>query len=145
MQNDRYSQSEPPRAPKNRRRVVLTIFELLLSVTVVFSVYQVFVVRFDFLPLFWVYYALTFSPALFYILYNRGLAFRKITRDMLSPNMSESEKDAFLRDVSERKRKSRVVLILLFGFIFTFAFDFVDLFIPDYLRVVKDTISSWFN
>ncbi len=145
MQNDRYSQSEPPRAPKNRRRVVLTIFELLLSVTVVFSVYQVFVVRFDFLPLFWVYYALTFSLALFYILYNRGLAFRKITRDMLSPNMSESEKDAFLRDVSERKRKSRVVLILLFGFIFTFAFDFVDLFIPDYLRVVKDTISSWFN
>lgn len=145
MQNDRYSQSEPPRAPKNRRRVVLTVFELLLSVTVVFSVYQVFVVRFDFLPLFWVYYALTFSLALFYILYNRGLAFRKITRDMLSPNMSESEKDAFLRDVSERKRKSRVVLILLFGFIFTFAFDFVDLFIPDYLRVVKDTISSWFN
>ena len=145
MQNGRYSQSEPPRAPKNRRRVVLTIFELLLSVTVVFSVYQVFVVRFDFLPLFWVYYALTFSLALFYILYNRGLAFRKITRDMLSPNMSESEKDAFLRDVSERKRKSRVVLILLFGFIFTFAFDFVDLFIPDYLRVVKDTISSWFN
>ena len=145
MQNDRYSQSEPPRAPKNRRRVVLTIFELLLSVTVVFSVYQIFVVRFDFLPLFWVYYALTFSLALFYILYNRGLAFRKITRDMLSPNMSESEKDAFLRDVSERKRKSRVVLILLFGFIFTFAFDFVDLFIPDYLRVVKDTISSWFN
>mgnify|MGYP001066048895 CR=1 FL=1 len=145
MQNDRYLQSEPPRAPKNRRRVVLTIFELLLSVTVVFSVYQVFVVRFDFLPLFWVYYALTFSLALFYILYNRGLAFRKITRDMLSPNMSESEKDAFLRDVSERKRKSRVVLILLFGFIFTFAFDFVDLFIPDYLRVVKDTISSWFN
>lgn len=145
MQNDRYSQSEPPRAPKNKRRVVLTIFELLLSVTVVFSVYQVFVVRFDFLPLFWVYYALTFSLALFYILYNRGLAFRKITRDMLSPNMSESEKDAFLRDVSERKRKSRVVLILLFGFIFTFAFDFVDLFIPDYLRVVKDTISSWFN
>ena len=64
---------------------------------------------------------------------------------MLPSEMTEEEKDAFLADVERRKRRSRILLVLLIGFVFTFAYDVLQLFLPDYLTPVKGWIDSWLS
>ncbi len=67
--------------------------------------------------------------ALAYVIYNRGLV--KITYDMLPSSMTDEQKNAYLADISERKRKSKWLLVFIFPLIFTFAFDAFSWFIED--------------
>lgn len=129
---------------KKKRFPFLLILETVVSITVIFMIYEVFVVSLGVQPLFWVYYVATLALALVYILYNHGIT-KKVTPEMLPPDMTEAEKDAFIADVEKRKRRSRFLLILLAGFIFTFAYDVLQLFLPDYLLPVKGWIDSWLN
>ena len=129
---------------KKKRFPFLLILETVVSITVIFMIYEVFVVSLGVQPLFWVYYVATLALALVYILYNHGIT-KKVTPEMLPTDMTEAEKDAFIADVEKRKRRSRFLLILLAGFIFTFAYDVLQLFLPDYLLPVKGWIDSWLN
>ena len=127
-----------------RRFPLLLILGIIVSTTVIFAIYEVFVVTLGIQPLFWVYYVATLVLALVYILYNHGIT-KKVTRDMLPSEMTEEEKDAFLADVERRKRRSRILLVLLIGFVFTFAYDVLQLFLHDYLTPVKGWIDSWLS
>lgn len=130
--------------PKKKRFPFLLVLEIAVSITVIFMIYEIFVVSLGVQPLFWVYYVATLVLALVYILYNHGIT-KKVTPEMLPPDMTEEEKAAFIADVEKRKRRSRFLLILLAGFIFTFAYDVLQLFLPDYLSPVKGWIDKWLN
>ncbi len=129
---------------KKKHFPLLLVIEVFVSIAVIFMIYEVFVVSLGVQPLFWVYYVATLLLALIYILYNHGVV-KKVTREMLPLDMTEEEKDAFLADVAKRKRRSRFLLILLAGFIFTFAYDVLQLFLPQYLSPVKGWLDTWFR
>ena len=133
-----------PEGGKRKRVSPLLILKIVVSITVIFMIYEVFVVSLGIQPLFWVYYVATLVLALAYILYNHGIT-KKVTPEMLPADMTEEEKAAFIADVEKRKRRSRYLLILLAGFIFTFAYDVIQLFLPSYISPLKGWIDSWFN
>jgi len=72
-----------------------------------------------------------------YVIYNRGFSRKGITPDMLPDSMSEEEKTAFIEDGKQRLRRSRWMLIVILGFVVTFALDLAELFV---LPMVK----GWF-
>ncbi len=129
-----------PKAPKKQPPVRL-LLSLLLSVSVIFLIYRVVAVELQQGWMFWVYYGLTLAIGLLYIFYNFGLSRRNLTYEMLPKEWSKEEKDRFLRETAERKKKSRFLLVLLFGFLFTFFMDIIELFLPNMLK----TLFPWLS
>ena len=71
---------------------------------------------------------------MWYLIYNRFLYRKNLTKDDLSPDMSDEEKEAFLADGRERLAKSKWMMLIIFPLVFTFLIDAVDLFILDLFR-----------
>ena len=69
-----------------------------------------------------------------YVIYNRGLSRRKLSEDMLPETWSDEEKREFLADGERRLRASRWMLIPIFAFLFTFAFDMLELYVLPVIR-----------
>ncbi len=131
MQPDKNTSTPTPKKPPIR-----LLLSLVLSITVVFVIYRVFAVELQMGWMFWVYYGLTIAVGLLYIFYNFGLSRKNVTREMLPAEWSNEEKDRFLRETAERKKKSRFLLILLISFLFTFIYDAVELFFPDVIATL---------
>ena len=71
---------------------------------------------------------------LWYLIYNRFLYRKNLTKDDLPSDMSDEEKEAFLADGRERLAKSKWMMLIIFPLVFTFLIDAVDLFIFDLFR-----------
>lgn len=79
------------------------------------------------------YLCLLLGFTLAYLIYNRFFYKKGITREQLSSDWSEAEKDAFFEDARVRAEKSKWMLTFIFPLIVTFLIDAVDLFIIDML------------
>ena len=64
-----------------------------------------------------------------YIVYNRGFTRRGVSAEMLPEDWSEERRIEFVEDGKRRLAKSKWILMLIIGFLFTFLFDAFDLFV----------------
>ena len=71
--------------------------------------------------------ATTILAAVFIIM-NRGVSNDIPTKEQLNDNMSDEEKEKFIADLTESKRKAKKILLILIPLIFTLLFDMVYLF-----------------
>ena len=130
---------------EKKRTSLKTVLWLALAITVVFFVYQIAVVIFESMAVFVGYFVLLAALFVFYFVYNYCFSRHKVTREMLPTEWSEEEKDKFLSDAAERKRKSRFALYLIIAILVTLAYDFLDLFMGDALRPVQNLFDEWFG
>ncbi len=93
---------------------------------------------FDFFPIvMWTYMAVLTALILFYIFYNRGFSRMGVTEDMLPVEWSADEKQKYINGAKKRMKSSRIVLVFIIGFLVTFLYDSIELF-------VFPMISVWF-
>ncbi|MBR5322931.1 MAG: hypothetical protein IKU48_05245 [Clostridia bacterium] len=71
--------------------------------------------------------ATTILSAVFIIM-NRGVSNDIPTKEQLRDDMSDEEKEKFITDLIESKRKAKKILLVLIPLIFTLLFDMVYLF-----------------
>lgn len=76
-----------------------------------------------------VYFALLLGFALAYLIYNRFFYRHGITKEQLSDEWSDEEKEAFLADAALRMQKSKWMLTVIIPLLFTFLIDSLQLFI----------------
>ena len=76
-----------------------------------------------------VYSAVTLAAAVWYILYNRGLAGTKLTSDMLPKEWSAEQKKEFMDDYTARRQKSKKALLILVPMIATFFLEVLDIYV----------------
>ncbi len=123
--------------PMNKAAVRRLII-LLINTVVFFTVYRVLLHYGDmtqdtfasFVTMV-VYMVLLLGFVLGYLIYNRFLYRKGITRDELPDDWSEEEKTAFIEDGERRLQKSKWLMLIIFPLIFTFLMDAIDLFIID--------------
>lgn len=63
-----------------------------------------------------------------FIIMNKGISNDIPTKEQLSDNMSNEEKEMFISDLIESKRKAKKILLVLIPLIFTLLFDMIYLF-----------------
>ena len=120
---------------KNKLRRLLI---LVLNTLLFFTVYRVLIYYGDmtestfasFVTMV-VYMVLLLGFVLGYLIYNRFLYRKGVTRDELPDDWSEEEKTAFIEDGERRLQKSKWLMLIIFPLIFTFLMDAIDLFIID--------------
>lgn len=76
-----------------------------------------------------VYMVIGAAAAIGYVVYNRGMSRRGVTREMLPDEWSDEKKDAFIEDGARRMKRSRWLLIVAFAIFATFAVDLIELFV----------------
>ncbi len=76
-----------------------------------------------------VYSIISLVSAVWYIIVNQGLAGIKISEDMLPKEWSGEEKDAFMNDLTARRKRSKKALIILIPMIATFFFEVLDIYL----------------
>jgi len=72
--------------------------------------------------------------ALYYVIYNRGFAFKNATPEMLPSHLSTIEKQRLIEDAKLREKKSRWTLTLLVPILLTFLADMIYLYIFPYFE-----------
>ena len=125
---------EEAEALAKRRRNLGYLLLVIVNTVILFGLYRVMVDLGYFLIIFPIYAGLCTGVILGYLIYNRGLSRKGLTPDMLPGSWSEEEKHAFLEDGRRRLKKSKWLLTIIVPFLFTFAFEAIDLFVLDYLK-----------
>ena len=115
-------------AEKNRATLLRLLLLIVVTMTV-FSVYRFLLDRMYFEINLGIYMTVSSALILIYVIYNRGMSRRKLTEDMLPDDWSREKKQEFIADGARRLRRSRWMLILIFAFLFTFAFDILELIV----------------
>lgn len=106
--------------PKKRALTLLGITALI------FAAYQV-MIALEFAAAVHIYWIGLALVAMIYIAINRG-SFRPLTYDDLSDELTKDEKDGIINAQASRFEKSRPLLYVIIGIIFTLLFDTVYLF-----------------
>ncbi len=96
-------------------------FALFGITALIFTIYQV-MIALEFEAAVHIYWIGLGVIAVVYVAINRG-AFRPLTRDDLSDDLTENEKDEIIRMQARRFEKSRPLLYIIIGIIFTLLFD----------------------
>ena len=115
---------------KNIAKILITV-----ALSVVLLVFYRFSLGFDFFPyVMWGYMLAATVLALVYIFYNRGFSRKGITVDMLPDEWSEEKKAEFVNSARKRMNRSRWMLMFIIGFLVTFMFDSIELFLLPYFK-----------
>ncbi len=100
---------------------------ILLGITaVIFTAYQV-MIALEFTPAVHIYWIGLAVLAMVYIAINRG-TFRPLSEDDLSDELTREEKNAIIKKQEMRFERSRPLLYIIIGIIFTLLFDTAYLF-----------------
>lgn len=116
--------------PKMLDRQDLFRLLLLVAVTaVVFAVYRCLMIfpYFEWVLIAYMLLCTGFVSA--YVIYNRGFPRKGLTGEVLPNEWNEEEKQTFLEDAARRAKRSRWMIIPIFAFLFTFAFEVMELFV----------------
>ena len=115
---------------KNNKKYMI----LLAANTLLLASLYMYLVRISELAMIitlWAYLALAIGFSSAYIIYNRGLPRKNITRDMLSDSMTDAEKDEFIAESRQRLEKSKWMLTVIFPLVMTLCLDLFILFVVD--------------
>ena len=113
-----------------------TVFKLMTLVFItggVFAVYRI-AIYFEIEFALWAYLIAFTSFIVAYIIYNRAMTRRGVTVEMLPDDWSYEEKVEFIEDGKRRLKKSSWMLMFIIAFIFTFAFDLLELYALPFLE-----------
>lgn len=77
----------------------------------------------------WGYMIALAALVIAYIIYNKGMYLKGVTEEMLPDEMSLEEKRALIDGAKRRLERSKWMIMLIIGFIFTFAVEAVLLFV----------------
>ncbi len=107
---------------------------LAINTTVILGVYLAAMRFYYFEYTLAAYIILAAGISVGYVVYNRGFSRRGITLDMLPDTMTPEEKSEFIADGERRMKKSKWMLTIILPFIFTFAYEFITLFLVDLFK-----------
>ena len=134
------SQNHTPdgeRKPLNKEALRYLLI-LLLNTILFFAVYRVLLYyaemtqeTFGSFVVMVIYMTLILGFVLGYLIYNRFLYRKGVTRDELPLEWTDEQKDAFIEDGERRLKRSKWMMLIIFPLIFTFLIDAIDLFILD--------------
>ncbi len=133
----------PPRGDGQKPFPAKLALVLLFNTALIFGIYCYFVMRLNYIWIFWLYYAALAAVALGYVIYNRGFSRDKLTMEDLPLEWSIEKKEAFIRERDERKRKSKWLLTLLFPLCLTIFFDTMYLFFGDAIAAALGDVAAF--
>ena len=116
--------------PWGRLLFLLPVTAVLLAIHIVAVEMAVFGSVIS-IVVFWVYYGALAILGAFYVIYNRAFTRDNIRPEDLPEDWSEEQKNEFFASRDERKKKSRVVLTVLFALIVVFVYEMIVLFFGD--------------
>lgn len=123
--------------PLNKNALRYLVF-LVLNTVLFFTVYRVLLYyaettneTFASFVVMILYLALLLGFTLGYLIYNRFLYRKGLTREDLPYDWDEERKAEFLADGERRLKKSKWIMLIIFPLILTFLIDTIDLFIID--------------
>lgn len=103
---------------------------LTAIVSLVLLVFYRVSLSFPFFPyVMWGYMIILTVLVIVYILYNRGFTRRGVDVDMLPEDWSEEKRIDFVENGRYRLASSKWMLMLIIGFLVTFLFDALELFV----------------
>ena len=82
----------------------------------------------------WGYMIALAALVIAYIIYNKGMYLKGVTEEMLPDEMSLEEKRALIDGAKRRLERSKWMIMLIIGFIFTFAVEAVLLFVLPWIE-----------
>ena len=116
-----------------KKATILKLLALILTTGGIFALYRVMMTLKYFEIVFAVYLVALTALIAAYIIYNRAFARKNMTPDMLPDEWTLEEKQEFIEDGKRRLKRSSWMLMLIVGFIFTFAFDLFELYLIPWL------------
>lgn len=122
---------------ENKAKEKRILIKLLLVITVtvfLLTFYQVSPSLGIFTYVSWGYMILATVLIVVYILYNRGMSRNGITAEMLPEDWDEDKKRDFIDSAKKRMKRSQWMLIVIFGILFTFAYDAIVFFVIPYFK-----------
>ena len=124
------NKAAPPAADKSKKlRKALSRLGLLLLVFALFvTIYEMSLLYLFYEPVILVYYILAGVGIVAVFILNRGLNSRPTEREMLSDDLTEEEKDAYLEEEKKRMRISRVLMYFILPLIVVIFIDLIDLY-----------------
>ena len=117
-----------------KKETVIKLIALILLTAGVFAVYRITMQYKYFEVVFWTYLVSLTALIVTYIIYNRAFQRKNITVDMLPDEWSYEKKCEFIEDGERRLKSSSWMLMLIIAFIFTFAFDMLELWVLPWLE-----------
>lgn len=124
-----------PEMPKNKLNIGHLLL-LVLNTVAVFALYRALIDGPYYKCLLFAYMTVLAVFTIIFVVYNRGFSRRNITKEMLPDNMTEEEKEDFILDGSERLKKSRWMITVIFPFVFTFAFEAFTWLFEDIVKLI---------
>jgi len=122
------------------REAVLKLITLILVTAGIFAVYRITLQvcvwnEFKYFELVLGAYLVIFTAFIVaYIVYNRGMTRKNLTPEMLPDEWGYEKKLEYIEDGERRLRRSSWMLMVIIGFIFTFAFELLELYALPYLE-----------
>jgi len=111
------------------QKAVKQFFLLVALTLVLIVVYRYFLDSPYHFYIFWGYVLAAAALAFVYVIYNRGMSRKGVTKDMLPDSWSDEEKERFIESGRQRLARSKWMLTILFAFIAVFAVDAIELFV----------------
>ena len=73
-------------------------------------------------------YAVVFLALVFgYVIYNRGMAGKRISADMLAPELSREEREAIVSEIDKRRERSAWMIPVAVPFLLSFLLDYIGI------------------
>lgn len=114
---------------KPNKKNVITLCATVVVALLLLAFYY-FSMNFEFFRfVMWGYMIALAALVIAYIIYNKGMYLKGVTEEMLPDEMSIEEKRALIDGAKRRLERSKWMIMLIIGFISTFAVEAVLLFV----------------
>ena len=119
---------------KLSKKNVITLCATVVVALLLLAFYY-FSMNFEFFRfVMWGYMIALAALVIAYIIYNKGMYLKGVTEEMLPDEMSLEEKRALIEGAKRRLERSKWMIMLIVGFIFTFAVEAVLLFVLPWIE-----------
>lgn len=119
---------------KLSKKNVITLCATVVVALLLLAFYY-FSMNFEFFRfVMWGYMIALAALVISYIIYNKGMYLKGVTEEMLPDEMSLEEKRALIDGAKRRLERSKWMIMLIIGFIFTFAVEAVLLFVLPWIE-----------
>lgn len=119
---------------KTSKKNVITLCATVVVALLLLAFYY-FSMNFEFFRfVMWGYMIALAALVIAYIIYNKGMYLKGVTEEMLPDEMSLEEKRALIDGAKRRLERSKWMIMLIIGFISTFAVEAVLLFVLPWIE-----------
>ncbi|MBR2347295.1 MAG: hypothetical protein IKA68_06805 [Clostridia bacterium] len=119
---------------KPSKKNVITLCATVVVALLLLAFYY-FSMNFEFFRfVMWGYMIALAALVIAYIIYNKGMYLKGVTEEMLPDEMSLEEKRALIDGAKRRLERSKWMIMLIIGFISTFAVEAVLLFVLPWIE-----------